>query len=329
MNWAGKRVLVTGGAGFIGSHLCEALVAKGANVSVFLRYKSDGDLGQLKDMSHDCFRSLTVLRGDLKDPSAVRSAIKDQQVVFHLAALIGIPFSYERPLDYVQTNVLGSAHVLEACRQMSVEKLVQTSTSEVYGTALRVPIDEEHPLQGQSPYAATKIAADQLALSYYLSFDLPVTIVRPFNTYGPRQSMRAIIPTVISQALQSDVIRVGSLWPIRDLNFVSDSVSGFLAAAETPASSGQVFNLGSGKEVSIGDLIAIILKTLGKEMNVETDEQRVRPAASEVGRLIADSSKAEKLLNWQPQNTLEQGLAKTIEWLARNLKTYQDMSYHV
>jgi NAD dependent epimerase/dehydratase len=329
MNWAGKRVLVTGAGGFIGSHLCEALVARGAKVCAFLRYKSDGDLGLLRDVSTDVFRELTITRGDLKDPSAVRSAIKDQDVVFHLAALIGIPFSYERPLDYVQTNVLGSAHVLDACRQMSVEKLVQTSTSEVYGTALKVPIDEEHPLQGQSPYAATKIAADQLALSYFLSFGLPVTIVRPFNTYGPRQSMRAIIPTVISQALQSDVIRVGSLWPIRDLNFVSDTVNGFIAAAETPASSGQVLNFGSGKEVSIGDLITMILKILGKDMKVETDEQRVRPAASEVGRLIADSSKARRLLNWQPQNTLEQGLSQTIEWLESNLDTYQDMSYHV
>lgn len=329
MYWKNKRVLVTGAGGFIGSHLVEELVRSGANVTAFLRYKSNGDTGHLSDLGEEVVSSIKVQRGDLKDPAAMRQAVEGHQVVFHLGALIGIPYSYLRPIDYVETNILGSSYVFESCRQAGIERLIHTSTSEVYGTARITPIDEEHPLQGQSPYSATKIAADQLALSYFCSFDLPVAIVRPFNCYGPRQSLRAIIPTVISQALQQDVIRVGSIWPKRDLTFVNDTVRGFLMAAESPSSVGQVVNIGSGREISIGDLIEKIKKLVGRNLDVVTDEDRVRPEKSEVGRLLANREKAQRLLGWQPEISLEEGLQRTITWVEKHLNRYCDTSYRV
>jgi dTDP-glucose 4,6-dehydratase len=283
----------------------------------------------LADIDPDLAGSIRIQRGDLKDPAAIRQAVEGHQIVFHLGALIGIPYSYLRPIDYVETNILGSSYIFESCRQAGVERIIHTSTSEVYGTARITPIDEEHPLQGQSPYSASKIAADQLARSYYCSFDLPVAVVRPFNTYGPRQSLRAIIPTVISQALQEDVIRVGSIWPKRDLTFVDDTVRGFLRAAESPAAIGEVINVGSGREISIGELIEMILQIVDRKLEVVTEGDRVRPEKSEVGRLLANREKAQRLLDWEPNVSLEEGLRRTVDWVRSNLNRYRDTSYRV
>jgi NAD dependent epimerase/dehydratase len=329
MFWNSKNILVTGAGGFIGSHLVEELVRQGARVTAFLRYKSDGNPGHLADIDAEIAKSVQIQRGDLKDPAAIRQAVEGHQIVFHLGALIGIPYSYVRPIDYVETNILGSSYIFESCRQVGVERIVHTSTSEVYGTARVTPIDEGHPLQGQSPYSATKIAADQLALSYFCSFNLPVTIVRPFNTFGPRQSLRAIIPTVISQALQNDVIRVGSVWPKRDLTFVTDTVRGFLKAAESQTAIGEVVNIGSGREISIGELIDMILRLVGRKLEIVTDEDRIRPEKSEVGRLLANREKAKRLLDWQPDISLEDGLQRTIDWVRAHLNRYRDTSYRV
>jgi NAD dependent epimerase/dehydratase len=267
--------------------------------------------------------------GDLKDPSAVRKMVKGQEVVFHLAALIGIPYSYVHPINYVQTNIMGTSYLLDACLNEKIEKLVHTSTSEVYGTARYVPIDEDHVLQGQSPYSASKIAADKMAESFYLTFGLPVAIIRPFNTYGPRQSSRAVIPTIISQALRSEKVTLGSLHPTRDLNYVEDTVDGFIKVAESPASVGEVINIGSSKEISIGDLARKIFGLLGKEPVIETDEERVRPEKSEVERLLADTSKARELISWSPRTSLEVGLMNTITWIEKNQSCYRTDSYHI
>jgi dTDP-glucose 4,6-dehydratase len=326
---AGRRVLVTGSAGFIGSHLTEALLAVGADVTAFIRYNSRGDIGSLRQIPQPALERLTVVSGDLKDPSAVVQAVKDMDVVFHLGALIGIPYSYVHPMDYVQTNMVGTANLLEACRHAKVSRIVQFSTSEVYGTARYAPIDEEHPLQGQSPYAASKIAADQLALSYFRSFGLPVAIARPFNTYGPRQPARAIIPTIIGQALAGPIIRLGSLTPLRDMNYVSDTVAGTLRIAETDAAVGEVINLGSSREISIGDIAQAIFHAIGGEFRIETDLSRVRPEKSEVFRLIADCSKAERLLGWKHSVTVEDGIANTIDWARKNLDLLRVDRYHV
>lgn len=324
----GKRVLVTGAGGFIGSHLVERLVADGHEVRAFVRYNGRDDRGHLDRLPGDVKGAIEVFRGDLKDPEAVRKAVKGRAWVLHLGALIAIPYSYQNPLDVVQTNVGGTAHVLDACRESdALDRVVLTSTSEVYGTALYVPIDEKHPMQGQSPYAATKIGADALGLSYHRAFGLPVTILRPFNTFGPRQSARAIIPTIICQALTRPSIKLGSLDPRRDLTYVKDTASGFVSIAESEGAVGQAVNIGRGSDVTIGDLVDLIGKRLGKRLSVDLDEQRVRPARSEVGRLLAGTELARELWGWEPGYSLEQGLDETIAWVRENLEMFRVDEY--
>lgn len=327
MDWSQKKVFVTGAGGFIGSHLTEQLVAKGAQVRAFVHYNALGRWGWLD--TSKVKNEIEVIAGDIADRDSVLKAIQGMDVIFHLAALIGIPYSYLAPSSYVQTNIIGTLNVLQASLDVGVECLVQTSTSETYGSARYVPIDEEHPLQGQSPYSATKIGADKLAESFYRSFDLPVVTVRPFNTYGPRQSARAVIPTIISQALTGDRVKLGNLSPTRDLNYVLDTASGFIAAAEHPGALGQTINLGTGWDISIGNLAQTIFRILGKDAQIEADDQRVRPDASEVDRLCADISKARNLLGWSPKYSLEEGLRKTIEWVQENQGIYRPGVYNV
>jgi NAD dependent epimerase/dehydratase len=327
MNWSEKKILVTGAGGFIGSHLTEQLVDRGAQVRAFVHYNALGRWGWL-DLSK--FKNeIEVVPGDISDRDSVRSAVQGMDVVFHLAALIGIPYSYQAPASYVHTNINGTLNVLQACLDNGVEVVVHTSTSEAYGSAQYVPIDEKHPLQGQSPYSATKIGADKLAESFFCSFDLPITTVRPFNTYGPRQSSRAVIPSIITQALSLDKIKLGNLEPTRDLNYVLDTVDGFIKAAENTGAVGQVVNLGTGREISIGTLAKTILELMGKDLLIETDDQRIRPDASEVDRLCADISKARDLLGWEPQYTLETGLLETIAWVEKNLDEFRPGQYSV
>ena len=315
----GRKVLVTGAGGFIGSHLTERLVREGHEVRALVRYNGRDDRGHLDRLPAEVRSAIEVHRGDLKDPQAVRKAVEGRSWVFHLGALIAIPYSYQNPMDVVQTNVVGTAHVLDACRdEPNLERVVLTSTSEVYGTARRVPIDESHPLRGQSPYAATKIGSDALGESYHRAFGLPVAILRPFNTFGPRQSARAIIPTVISQALARPVVRLGSLDPRRDLTYVDDTVSGFLAIAACDAAIGRVVNIGRGDDVTIGELVERIAARLGRPIRVEADPDRVRPPASEVGRLLAGTALARELWGWTPQVSLDEGLDRTIAWVREN-----------
>ena len=324
----GKRVLVTGAGGFIGSHLVELLVREGHEVRAFLRYNGRDDRGQVDRLPPDVQAAIEVHRGDLKDPEAVRKAVEGRAWVFHLGALIAIPYSYQNPLDVVQTNVVGTAHVLDACRGNPVlERVVLTSTSEVYGTAQYVPIDEAHPLRGQSPYAATKIGSDALGESYHRAFGLPVAILRPFNTFGPRQSARAIIPTIISQALSKPRIKLGSLDPRRDLTYVKDTARGFLAIAGCNAAIGRVVNIGRGDDLTIGELVERIGAILGRSIEVETDEARVRPAASEVGRLLAGTALAQAFFDWKPVYTLDEALAETIDWVRNNLGLFRIDQY--
>lgn len=329
MQLKSKRVLVTGAGGFIGSHLTEQLVRRGAHVSAFLHYSSKLDLGNLRDVPKDIFDNVQIFWGDLKDQESVRRAVKGNEVVFNLAAHIAIPYSYVNPLDVIQTNVIGTAHVLGACRDYEVQKVVQTSTSETYGTAITVPINEQHPLQGQSPYSASKIASDKISESYYKSFDLPVAVLRPFNTYGPRQSSRAIIPTIITQALTQDKFKLGSLAPKRDFTYVLDTVRGFMKCAESEKTVGQVTNVGTGVEISIGDLLQSIQKLLKINKPVETDEQRIRPEKSEVQRLLCDFTKAKEVMAWEPEYSLEQGLAETIEWMKKHIHDYRPDIYTI
>jgi len=329
MEWTNKRVLVTGAGGFIGSSVVEALVARGARVTAFVRYRASGDEGTLAFLPPTIREAVTVVSGDLADPATAAMLVTDQSIVFHLAALVGIPYSYVHPLEVVRTNTLGTAYILEACRQQGIERLVCFSTSEVYGTARYAPIDEEHPLQGQSPYAASKIGADQLALSYFRSFGLPVAIARPFNTYGPRQSSRAVIPTIITQALRGGAVRLGSVTPTRDLCYVGDTAEGVIRIGESEIALGEVFNLGTGSEITIGALAERIFAILGREPEIITDGQRVRPGKSEVMRLIADSSKAKRLLGWEPRVSLDEGLERTIEWTRANPGFFTVEDYHV
>lgn len=327
--WKGKKVLVTGGGGFIGSHLVETLLSHEADVKAFVRYNSRGDPGLLSMLSPDMFARLEVIAGDLRDLPAVTAAMRDVDTVFHLGALIAIPYSYKHPVSVVESNILGTLNVLMAGRELGTNRIVHTSTSEVYGTALRVPIDENHPLQGQSPYSASKIGADKLAESFHLSYDLPVVTVRPFNTYGPRQSARAVIPTIIVQALTRDVIHLGNLNASRDLTYVSDTVDGFLCAAEASGVEGGTYNLGVGKMISIGELANEIISLIGRKIEIEIDTSRLRPEKSEVKRLLSDNRLAGEKLGWSPKVNLKTGLMKTVNWISNHLSHFQSDLYQI
>ena len=314
----GRKVLVTGAGGFIGSHLVERLLEEGAAVSVFLRYNALGHKGWIDTFKNGQLSRLKFFLGDLRDPEAVRKAVREQAIVFHLGALIAIPYSYINPREFVDINVVGTANVLNAALEYKTERVVHTSTSEVYGTAQYVPIDESHPLVGQSPYAASKIGADQLALSYYRSFGLSITVLRPFNTFGPRQSVRAIIPTIAIQALLGKKIKLGSLYPTRDLSFVANTVEGFVRMAQAKGVLGKIVNIGMGTEISVGELVEEIGSILKKKLVVEKQKERVRPAESEVDRLLADTRLAQEVLDWKPKVDFTSGLVKTLDWYKRN-----------
>ena len=301
MNWREKAVLVTGAGGFIGSHLTEQLVEAGTDVKTFVRYNSRNDWGLLELLPKEKLDKIEVIMGDLRDTDAVRHAMEDIDVVFHLASLIAIPYSYIHPRETIETNVMGTLNVMTAAKENNVEKVVHTSTSEVYGTAQYVPIDEKHPLQGQSPYSASKIGADKIAESFYLSYDLPVATIRPFNTYGPRQSARAVIPTIIIQVLTRNKVCLGSMHPTRDLTFVLDTIDAFIKMAESPKSIGEVINTGSNFEISIGDLAKKIIDIANPDAKIVFEKKRARPKASEVERLWVDNTKAKKLLGWEPK----------------------------
>jgi len=324
LDYTGTRVLLTGASGFIGSHLAEELVTCGASVRAFLHYNSRGDEGNLKYVASEIRREIEVVYGDLTDSDAVRKAVHGTTHVFHLGALIAIPYSYIHPFSFVQTNVVGTANLLNACVEAGIERLITTSTSEVYGTALTVPMDEKHRLHPQSPYAASKASADHLAESYARSFDLPVVVVRPFNTFGPRQSTRAVIPTIIVQALRNGAIDIGSTTPTRDFNFVKDIAHGFALAGEAGGVLGEVFNLGTGEEHSIAEVIQNISTILGASLHVREREDRLRPASSEVHRLIADSRKAAQRLGWRPRYSFREALEETMEWY----ETYEQAIAH-
>ena len=323
-----KNVLVTGAAGFIGSHLTERCVESGYKVKAFVRYNSKGNYGWLESSPYK--NDIEFITGDIRDYDSVYNAVKGCDTVFHLAALIGIPYSYVSPMAYIKTNVEGTYNIVQSCREQGTENILVTSTSETYGTAQYVPIDEKHPLVGQSPYSASKIGADQMALSYYLSFNSPVKIVRPFNTYGPRQSARAVIPTIITQLLSEKTeIKLGHTTPTRDLTFVKDTANGFLAIAQNPAFNGTVTNIGMKDEISVGDLALMIAKLMNKNISIITDSQRVRPDKSEVERLFCDNTKIVSNTNWRPQLTLEEGLKQTIKFLESNLHLYKPDVYNV
>ena len=322
----GKKVMITGGEGFIGSHLTELLLEEGADVRALVHYSPSGKVGWLEGREGD----LEILQGDVRDAERVMQACEGRDMVFHLAALIGIPYSYVAPESYVQTNVQGTYNILNAARRMDVGRVLVTSTSEVYGTASQVPISEAHPLQPQSPYAATKVGGDALAISFHRSFETPVAIVRPFNTYGPRQSTRAVIPMIISQLYaDSDAVHLGTLAPTRDFNYVTDTANGFVHVAGADKALGEVVNLGSGREISIGDLAELLKEVTGIDKPITTDEDRMRPEASEVQRLLCDSTRAREWTGWAPQVTLEEGLARTAEWVRDNLAHLQANQYHV
>lgn len=324
-DWSGRRVLVTGAGGFIGSHLCERLIELGASVRAFVEYNSLGSWGWLDQSARR--DEVDVVLGDVRDPDSTVAAAVGIDTVFHLAALIAIPFSYEAPLAYMQTNALGTANVLRAAQRAECRLVVHTSTSEVYGTAQYVPIDEAHPLQAQSPYAASKIAADKLAESFHLSFGVPVATLRPFNTYGPRQSARAVIPTILTQLLADDRVALGNVSPTRDFTYVTDTAEAFVLIADAPDAVGRVLNSGTGTEISIEELVERSEAVVGKRALVEREPERVRPEGSEVERLCADAGAARALLGWEPRVTLDDGLARTAEWLSSNLDRYRVGAY--
>ncbi len=325
-----KKVLVTGADGFIGSHLTEELVKKGYEVRAFSFYNSFNRWGWLDTLQEDVMKHVEVFSGDIRDPNGVREAMKGMEMIFHLAALIAIPFSYHSPDSYVDTNIKGTLNVLQAARDLRVSKVMITSTSEVYGTAQYVPIDEKHPYQGQSPYSATKIGADRLAESFYRSFELPITIVRPFNTYGPRQSARAVIPTIISQLLAGRMeIKLGALTPTRDFNYVKDTAAGFISIAESDKTVGQEINIASQKEISIGQLAETIINYINPNAKIVSDEQRLRPEKSEVNRLLGSNEKIKLLTGWEPKYTFEEGISETIEWMRDNLAVYKADVYNL
>jgi NAD dependent epimerase/dehydratase len=325
--WAGRRALVTGAGGFIGSHLCERLVELGAEVRALVEYNSLGSWGWLDESP--VRGELGVVLGDVRDRDSTNAAAAGRDVIFHLAALIAIPWSYEAPAAYVETNVVGTLNVLRAAQEAGAGLIVHTSTSEVYGTARYAPIDEAHPLQGQSPYAASKIGADKLAEAFHLSFGLPVVTLRPFNTYGPRQSARAVIPTIVTQLLGGESVALGNLTPTRDFTYVTDTVEAFVQAVDAEEALGRVLNVGSGREISIGDLAERIEATIDKRAPIDLDPARVRPSGSEVERLCANADEARRVLGWEPKVTLDEGLAATADWIGRNLERYRVGAYTV
>jgi dTDP-glucose 4,6-dehydratase len=324
---SGRAVLVTGAGGFIGGHLVERLVREGARVRALVRYNSRNERGTLDWFEPEVVRDVEVMLGELRDIESVNAAVADTEIVFHLGAMIAIPYSYVNPRDFFETNVLGSLNVAQAALAADVERVVQTSTSEVYGTARQVPITEDHPLEPGSPYAASKVGADKLMDAFHRSFRLPVTVLRPFNTYGPHQSARAIIPTIVSQALAGDVLRLGSLEPRRDLTYVSDTVNGFLAAATSTPAIGQTIQLGTEHDVSVGEIVEIVGELVGRELAVERDPERVRPEESEVMRLISSPARAKELMGWSPEVDLREGLRRTIEWIERSRARFRADEY--
>ena len=329
MTLSGKSVLVTGSGGFVGSHLVEALVQKGAKVKAFLHYNSRNDWGMLEWVDKKVLDQVEVVSGDIRDSDGVRKITKDQEIVFHLAALIGIPYSYVNPLDVAETNIQGTLNLLLACKEFEIEKFIHTSTSEVYGTAQKVPMDENHPVNPQSPYAASKASADQLALSFHYSYELPVGIIRPFNIYGPRQSARSVISSIIMQALTKDEIKIGSLTTSRDLTYVTDSVKGFIQFAECEKIAGEVVNLGSENEISVKNIIEIVEKNINKKVKIVQEEERIRPEKSEVQRLLSNSDKAKKLFGWKPETEIDQGIKRTISWIEKNINFYKGEIYNI
>jgi len=330
MNLYGKKVLVTGSEGFIGSHLTERLVELGADVRAFVKYNSNNSWGWIDTFHSNIKDNIDIFIGDVQDENCVRKAVEGCDIVFHLAALIAIPYSYYAPSSYIDTNIRGTLNVLQACRDKGVQKIIHTSTSEVYGTAQYVPIDESHPLQGQSPYSASKIGADMIAESFFRSFELPVATIRPFNTYGPRQSARAVIPTIISQILSGKKeIRLGALTPTRDFNYVKDTVEGFVKIAESDKTIGTVTNIGTSKEISIGDLARKIIALIGQDVKLISDDERIRPEKSEVNRLCADNAKALQITEWKPRYSLEEGLLETITWIRESIQYYKPDIYNI
>ncbi|MDO8871630.1 MAG: SDR family NAD(P)-dependent oxidoreductase [Methanoregula sp.] len=329
MKWQDKRVLVTGAGGFIGSHLVDELLHKGAEVTAFVHYNARNDWGMLEGRYNNKTPNLTVIAGDVTDSLFVKKAVSEKEYVFHLAALIGIPYSYVAPESYINTNIKGTLNIMQACLDAGVDRVVHTSTSEVYGTAQYTPIDEKHPLQGQSPYSASKIGADKIAESFYCSFELPVTTIRPFNTFGPRQSTRAVIPTIITQALTSDTVKLGSLTPVRDLTYVADTVQGFIRFAESQKTVGKTVNTGSGRGVTIGELADIIVRQVNPDAKIICEQERIRPDKSEVMQLLCDNRYAKELAGWEPQCSLEDGLSLTIDWMKEHISSYKAGLYTV
>jgi len=330
MNWKGKKVLITGAEGFIGSHLTERLVELGADVTALAQYNSFNNWGWIDSFDKKVKDSIKVVTGDVREYDGMKRIIKGQDVVFHLAALIAIPYSYLSPMAYVRTNVEGTTNVLEACREYDVEKIVHTSTSETYGTALYVPIDEKHPMQGQSPYSASKIGADKMAESFHKSFNMPIATIRPFNTYGPRQSARAVIPTIISQIFAGKKeIKLGSLTPTRDFNFVKDTAEAFVKIAESDKTIGEVINAGSNYEITIGDTVKKIISIMGKDVKIICDDERLRPENSEVNRLWADNTKIKELTGWKPNYSIDKGLEETVAWIKNNMQYFKTDIYNV
>jgi NAD dependent epimerase/dehydratase len=327
--WQGRQVLVTGAGGFIASHLVERLVGEGAQVRAFVRYNSRNDVGLLRDLPQEIFSQLEIIHGDLRDMEAIQSASRNVDTIFHLGALIAIPYSYLHPYEVIETNIMGTLNVLTAARNLEVRRIIHTSTSEVYGTARYTPIDEAHPLQGQSPYSASKIGADKIAESFYRAFNVPVVTLRPFNTYGPRQSARAVIPTIITQALTKNEVHLGSLDPWRDFTFVTDTADGFIRIAEAENILGQEINIGNNSAITIGDLAEKIFAIIGKNVKIVTESQRLRPEKSEVLKLHAANQKAQDLMGWQPRVSLDQGLRRTIEWIKDHLDLYKPDQYTV
>ncbi len=318
-----KNILVTGAGGFIASHLVEMLLNNGAKVKALVKYNSNSSIGWLEETSTN--ENLSIVHGDVRDPFQIDKLVENIDIIFHLAALIGIPYSYAAPQSYVDTNLVGTMNILEAAKSHKTSKIVLTSTSEVYGTAIKVPIDENHPLQAQSPYSATKIAADMMGKAYSCSFGLPITIVRPFNTFGPRQSLRAVIPTIITQALKGKSIKLGDTRPIRDFNFVLNTCEGFIAAALNGKSNAEIYNIASGEEHTIGETACLIAEIMGAKLEINHDPQRDRPSDSEVMRLLGDNTKAKNELGWLPKYSFKEGLTQTIQWFEKNIDKYKDI----